>query len=77
MLCDKERAHDFVYLLPTLRDQPSHQQHQISANHPSEILVLPKIQGQTEVGKISQKTQNKGHMLRVNWLQSVGGYNSF
>ena len=75
MLCDKERAHDFVYLLPTLRDQLSHQQHQISANHPSEILVLPKIQGQAEVGKIPQKTQNKGHTLRVSWLPSVEGHN--
>ena len=75
MLYDEEGTRDFVYLLPTIPDQPSHQQHQISANHPPEIPVLPKIQGQTEVGKILQKTPNKSHMPRVSWLPSVGGHN--
>ena len=53
----RDREHVILFTSHQLTWSTSHQ---ISSNHHSEILVLPKIQGQTEIGKIPQKTQNNG-----------------
>ena len=56
---------DLVYLSTTYVINPT----KLSTNHQPEILVLPKIQGQTEVGKIPQKNQKYGRTQEVNQLK--------
>ena len=56
---------DLVYLSATYVINPT----KFLPNHQPEILVLPKIQGQTEVGKILQKNQKYGRMQEVNQLK--------
>ena len=46
-------------------------QSQNPTNHCTEIPVQPKIQGQTEVGKIPQKTKNIVGTRRINQLKDI------